>query len=101
MTHCQEIITAQELAKRWGLPVTWIYAQTRSRIKDAIPHLRFGKYIKFAWDSPELEAWFQRRMSTYSGSRNRLSQTASRKSFEQNRLQGPVLVGDYAGTITA
>lgn len=74
---CYEIITASELAQRWHVPVTWIFSHTRSRTADAIPHLRFGKYIKFCWGSPELEAWFQRRMSGHSdrnsGYRNRLS----------------------------
>ena len=55
-----EIITALELAKRWSLPVTWVREYTRSRTKDTIPHLRLGHYVRFQWDSPQLNQWLER-----------------------------------------
>jgi hypothetical protein len=57
----RELIDAAELAKRWSLPVSWIREQTRSRASDPLPHVRFGKYVRFAWLSPELEQWLNRR----------------------------------------
>jgi hypothetical protein len=54
------LLTPQDLAERWQVPVTWIYEQVRSRAADPLPHTRLGKYIRFA-DSPELEEWLQRR----------------------------------------
>jgi hypothetical protein len=30
--------------------------------EDPIPHLRLGRYIRFRWGSPELEAWLKRRL---------------------------------------
>jgi hypothetical protein len=62
-----EIIDSEELAKRWRLPKSWIQEQTRSRASDPIPCLRFGKYCRFAWDSPELNAWLERRMRNGNG----------------------------------
>jgi hypothetical protein len=59
----REIIDAEELAKRWGLPPTWVREQTRSRAADPLPCIRFGKYVRFAWSSPELEQWLSRRRS--------------------------------------
>ena len=56
-----EIIDAKELGLRLKLPKTWIEEGTRSRTADVIPHLRFGKYIRFRWNSPELNAWLARR----------------------------------------
>jgi len=58
-----ELIDAPELAKRWSLPASWIREQTRSRATDPLPHVRFGKYVRFQWGSPELEQWLNRRRS--------------------------------------
>jgi hypothetical protein len=56
-----ELIDAAELAKRWSLPASWIREQTRSRATDPLPCIRFGKYVRFQWQSPELERWVNRR----------------------------------------
>ena len=56
-----ELIDAPELARRWNLPASWIREQTRSRSIDPIPHLRLGRYVRFEWGSPDLEAWLTRR----------------------------------------
>jgi len=57
-----EFIDAKELARRWCLPVSWIREQVRSRCTDPLPHIKFGKYVRFRWGSPELEAWAERRI---------------------------------------
>lgn len=58
-----EIIDSKELASRLNLPETWVRDQVRRRAKDPIPHLRFGKYVRFAWGSPELTEWLKKRSS--------------------------------------
>ena len=57
-----EFIDSKELAARWGLPESWIREQVRSRAVDPIPHVRFGKYVRFRWGSLELEDWAERRI---------------------------------------
>jgi hypothetical protein len=59
-----ELLTAEELAERLRVPPSWVREQTRSRALegDPLPHLRLGRYIRFRWGSPELEAWLQRRL---------------------------------------
>ena len=57
-----EILNASQLAERLNLPETWVREMTRSRITDQIPHLRFGRYVRFQWGSPQLAAWIQRHM---------------------------------------
>lgn len=57
-----EFIDSKELALRWNLPESWIREQVRARSADPIPHMRFGKYVRFRWGSPELEAWAERRI---------------------------------------
>jgi hypothetical protein len=57
-----EFIDSKELALRWNLPESWVREQVRSRSTDPIPHIRFGKYVRFRWGSPELEDWAERRI---------------------------------------
>jgi hypothetical protein len=57
-----EFVTSQELAAKWNLPNSWVREQVRTRSKDPIPHVRFGKYVRFRWGSPELEGWAARRI---------------------------------------
>lgn len=70
-----EYIDSQELAKRWCLPESWIREQVRTRTTDPVPHVRFGKYVRFRWGSPELEAWAQRRTT---GSNNKAGRTSKK-----------------------
>lgn len=59
-----DYIDSKALADRWHLPVSWVREQVRTRSADPLPHVRFGKYVRFRWGSPELEAWAERRSST-------------------------------------
>ena len=56
-----EIIDCRELARRWTLPESWVRAHVGVGIADPIPHLRFGRYVRFRWGSPELNSWIERR----------------------------------------
>jgi len=60
--HTFEFINCKELASRWNLPESWVREQTRVRSAAPIPHIRFGKYVRFRWGSPELEEWAERRI---------------------------------------
>jgi hypothetical protein len=58
------LLTAEELAERLRLPLSWIRSHTRSRTTDEIPHHRFGRWIRFAWGSPELQRWLASHLET-------------------------------------
>jgi hypothetical protein len=58
-----EIVDSKELGKRLCLPESWVRDAVRSRCDDPIPCLRFGRYVRFRWQSPELTDWLKRRMS--------------------------------------
>ena len=60
-TDAIEIIDADELAAKLKLPKSWILEGTRSRAVDPIPHLKFGRYVRFRWGSAELTEWLERR----------------------------------------
>jgi predicted DNA-binding transcriptional regulator AlpA len=57
-----EFINCEELASRWSVPESWIREHVRTRCKDPIPHIRFTKYVRFRWGSPELEEWAEQRI---------------------------------------
>lgn len=56
-----ELLTAQQLAQRLNIPPSWVAQQTRERATDKIPHIRFGRWIRYEWLSPDLAAWLSRR----------------------------------------
>jgi len=58
-----EIIDAVELAKRWCVPESWIRSKvkpSRTATAEQIPHVQFGRYVRFEYGSPALEAWLAR-----------------------------------------
>jgi hypothetical protein len=57
-----EFIDCAVLASRWNEPESWAREHVRTRCVDPIPHIRFGKYVRFRWGSPELEDWAERRI---------------------------------------
>jgi hypothetical protein len=57
-----ELLDAEQLAARLNLPETWVREMTRTRTSDPIPHLRFGRYVRFQWGSLALIEWISRRM---------------------------------------
>ena len=57
-----EFVDCRELARRWDVPVSWIRDQVRRRAEDPLPHVNLGKYVRFLWGSPELQAWIERRI---------------------------------------
>ena len=57
-----EIIDSPELAKRLTVPESWIRSYSRERCpKDQrIPAIYFGRYVRYEWGSPALEAWLSK-----------------------------------------
>ena len=55
-----EKIDSAEFAKRISMTESWIRNQTRSNCPDPLPHVKLGRYVRFEWNSPELNAWWDR-----------------------------------------
>lgn len=55
-----EIIDSKELARRFRLPESWVRDRVRSRTDDPLPHVKFGRYVRFEWGSRELVEWWAR-----------------------------------------
>ena len=56
-----EALDCAELAKRLRLPESWVRNHVRGRtpLSQQIPHLKFGRYVRFRWGSRELNAWIK------------------------------------------
>jgi len=52
----QVLIGIKKMAKKLDLPVSWLYARTRTK---EIPHYKIGKYVKF--DEAEIWAWLKKK----------------------------------------
>jgi hypothetical protein len=57
-----ELIDAQELARRWQLPESWIRAQSRERVPldRRLPSVRFGRYRRYEFGSARLNEWLSK-----------------------------------------
>lgn len=56
-----EIIDGPELARRIVVPRSWVAQHVTSRypVAQRIPCIRIGRYVRFRWGSPELNAWLR------------------------------------------
>jgi len=68
-----EVINSRELANRLNVPESWVRSRTNlKRTDDPIPHLRFGRYVRFPWGSEALREWLDRQLvGTNSGRSSR------------------------------
>ena len=63
-----EVIDSNELAKWLNVPETWVRSRTNlRRTNDPIPHLRFGRYVRFSWGSDSLRDWLDRQLVSTNG----------------------------------
>jgi excisionase family DNA binding protein len=49
-----QLLTAEQIAERLAVPVSWVRSSTRSGV---IPHVRLGRYVRYDW--PAVEAWVE------------------------------------------
>jgi hypothetical protein len=59
------LIDSAELARRLQVPESWVRNRTRARTpkEERIPCVRLGRYVRFCWESPSLQAWIRGRMA--------------------------------------
>lgn len=55
-------LDSAQFAEVLNVPESWVRDLVRARSLDPVPHVRFGKYVRFRIGSPELEAWLNRRI---------------------------------------
>lgn len=52
-----ELLTPQDIAQLFHVPVTWVYAQTRTRSTVPMPNLKLGRYVRF--QEAAVRRWFE------------------------------------------
>jgi hypothetical protein len=57
-----EFLDAGGLAGKLQVTKSWVREWSRSRCPDPIPYVDLGRYKRYRWGSPELNAWLRRRM---------------------------------------
>jgi hypothetical protein len=58
-----DLLTPAQLAGRLGVTTRWVNLYSRrTYTKDPIPHVRFGKFLRYRWDSAEFQSWLKRRI---------------------------------------
>jgi len=81
-------------AAKLGTSEQWVRRNVRrTYTHDPIPHLRFGRIIRFVWDSAEMREWVERHKATANATKSNLAElgTASyngkRTGFGPNRKE--------------
>ena len=54
MTDDDRLLTAEDVAELMRVTRAWVYAETR---RNAIPHLRLGRYVRYRRSA--IEAWMR------------------------------------------
>jgi hypothetical protein len=49
--------SVSNLAEFLGVPKTWIYDRTQANGPEVIPHVKFGKYVRFEPESRAFQDW--------------------------------------------
>jgi len=55
----EQYLTVEELAQKLRVPKSWVYSQTRKTGAGSLPRVKFGKYLRFEWNS--IQQWAQER----------------------------------------
>ncbi|NLJ28044.1 MAG: helix-turn-helix domain-containing protein [Deltaproteobacteria bacterium] len=55
----ERLLDIDDLAERLKVNKSWIYAQTRKKNEDAIPHIKLGKYLRF--EEGRVKSWYRRK----------------------------------------
>ena len=70
-----DFLDFHSLAAKLGTSEQWVRRNVRrTYTRDPIPHLRFGRIIRFVWDSPEMQEWIERRKATSSATKSNLTE---------------------------
>ncbi|UCE55768.1 MAG: helix-turn-helix domain-containing protein [Desulfobacterales bacterium] len=62
------LITVDELANLLSVSKGWIYARTRKKGPQTIPHIKAGRYIRF--ESEQVMDWLRQKNDIKVGQRN-------------------------------
>jgi Helix-turn-helix domain len=41
------LLTPEDVARRFQVPLTWVYGCVRGRTRHVMPHIKIGRYLRF------------------------------------------------------
>jgi integrase len=56
----EPLLNSAQLADQAGLNESTLRGRVRAGVSDPVPHLRFGRYVRFDWNSAKLQDWIAR-----------------------------------------
>jgi len=45
------LLTPEDVARKFQVPLTWVYGCVRGRTKHVMPHVKIGRYLRFEEDA--------------------------------------------------
>jgi predicted DNA-binding transcriptional regulator AlpA len=70
-----DFLDFRRLAAKLGTSEQWVRRNVRrTYTRDPIPHLRFGRLIRFVWDSQEMSEWIERHKATQSATKSNVAE---------------------------
>lgn len=58
-----ELLTPEEVAELFKIPVSWVYGATRGRSKNPLPHIKIGHYTRF--QESAVREWVESQKRSY------------------------------------
>lgn len=55
---CEKLLTAEQVAGLFQVPISWVYKHTKKRAAFHLPHIKLGKYVRFR--ESEIKTFLQR-----------------------------------------
>jgi hypothetical protein len=62
----ESLLTPEDVARRFQVPVTWVYGCCRPRAKNRMPFIKIGHYLRFEEEAVRL--YIQKQKKGYSSS---------------------------------
>jgi hypothetical protein len=75
-----EYLDSAQFAARLNISESWVRDGVRTRAEEPIPHVRFGRYVRFRLGSPELAIWAERRI--FAGNHRVVSRAQGKESVQ-------------------
>ena len=59
MDMTKKFLTVRDLAALFNLKESWIYDRTTTNGPEVIPHVKFGRQVRFDIESEEFQSWLK------------------------------------------
>src|SRR2546421_11364959 len=61
----ESLLTPEDVARKFQVPISWVYGSIRGRSKDKLPHIYIGRYPRF--EETSVREFLGRKRASYPG----------------------------------